>query len=123
MPVGGSFQGAGNWTGQFVPDGTQDVAFFDVPGTYTVQLDQNVTHHGMRANGAGVNVTLDLNDHDYIAGRDQHRRPGRRQRLADVRGLRRPRRQRRFHRRGRTARPRPPRTPGLPSPACGPNSC
>ncbi len=64
-PAGGSFQGAANWTGQLVPDRAQDVAFFDLPGSYTVQLDQNVTHHGLQANGAVVNVTLDLDGNNY----------------------------------------------------------
>jgi T5SS/PEP-CTERM-associated repeat protein len=64
-PADGSFQVAGNWTAPIVP-GAADVAVFDLPGTYTVDLDQDVTNKRLRANGTGVNVSLDLNGNDYV---------------------------------------------------------
>jgi T5SS/PEP-CTERM-associated repeat protein len=63
-PAGGSFNVGENWDAQVVPD-TDKVAVFDRPGTYTVQLQQNVTNDDMRVNGAGVNATLDLNGNRY----------------------------------------------------------
>ena len=64
-PADGSFQVAGNWSGPIVP-GAADVAVFDLPGTYTVDLDRDVTNKRLRANGTGVNVSLDLNGNDYV---------------------------------------------------------
>ena len=64
-PAGGTFRVADNWEASIVP-GVTDVAIFDLPGTYTVQLDQDVTNKRLRANGAGVNVSLDLNGNDYV---------------------------------------------------------
>ncbi len=64
-PADGSFQVAGNWSAPIVP-GPADVAVFDLPGTYTVDLDQDVTNKRLRANGTGVNISLDLNGNDYL---------------------------------------------------------
>ena len=63
--AGGSFQVADNWFTPTVP-GAPDVAVFDVPGTYTVQLDQDATNKRLRANGAGLNVSFDLNGNEYV---------------------------------------------------------
>ena len=65
-PSGGSFGQAQNWDPQQVP-GSPDTAVFDLPGTYTAQLDQDTTNKQLRANGAGVNVTFDLNGSEYFA--------------------------------------------------------
>jgi T5SS/PEP-CTERM-associated repeat protein len=64
-PAGGTFRVADNWEASIVP-GVADVAVFDLPGTYTVQLDQDTTNKRLRANGAAVNVSFDLNGNDYV---------------------------------------------------------
>jgi T5SS/PEP-CTERM-associated repeat protein len=64
-PGGGSFQAADNWFAPIVP-GAPDVAIFDLPGTYTVTLEQDVTNKRLRANGAGVGVSFDLNGNEYV---------------------------------------------------------
>lgn len=63
-PAGGSFQSATNWTGNLVP-GASDVAVFNLPGTYSVQLDQPATNATLHASGSGVNVTFDVAGHPY----------------------------------------------------------
>jgi T5SS/PEP-CTERM-associated repeat protein len=63
-PTGGSFQTATDWDPQRVPGGP-DRAVFDLPGSYTVTLDQDVTNDRLRVNGANVNVTFDLAGHNY----------------------------------------------------------
>jgi len=63
-PTGGSFQTATDWDPRRVP-GASDRAAFDLPGTYTVTLDADVTNDRLRVNGANVNVTFDLAGHNY----------------------------------------------------------
>lgn len=62
--VSGSFGTATNWNPERVPLAT-DTAVFDLPGTYTVSMSQNFTNKRLRANGNGVNVTLDLGGNVY----------------------------------------------------------
>jgi hypothetical protein len=64
-PAGGTFRVADNWEASLVPVAA-NVAIFDLPGTYTVQLDQDTTNKRLRANGAGLNLTLDLNGSEYV---------------------------------------------------------
>jgi T5SS/PEP-CTERM-associated repeat protein len=66
-PVNGSFQDETKWDPHFVPSANL-TALFDVPGTYSVQLDGNVTNQSLRAHGAGVNATLDLAGNTYNVG-------------------------------------------------------
>jgi T5SS/PEP-CTERM-associated repeat protein len=63
-PVNGTYQVAGHWTANTVP-GAQDVAIFDLPGTYTVTLAGNAANKRLRASGNGTNVTLDLAGNRY----------------------------------------------------------
>jgi T5SS/PEP-CTERM-associated repeat protein len=65
--AGGSFQGPTNWAAQAIP-GPDEAAIFDVPGTYTVSLDQSVSNKVADVNGSGTNVTFDLNGHNYTVG-------------------------------------------------------
>jgi T5SS/PEP-CTERM-associated repeat protein len=65
-PSGGLFHVNSKWDDAIVP-GSQDAAVFDLPGTYTVQLDQDTTNKRLRANGAGTNFTFDLNGSEYVA--------------------------------------------------------
>jgi T5SS/PEP-CTERM-associated repeat protein len=69
-PAGGFFGVDSHWDEPIVP-GAQDAAIFDLPGTYTVQLDQDVTNKRLRTNGSGVNLTFDLNGSDYHASEIQ----------------------------------------------------
>jgi len=65
QPADGVFQTGGNWSNGAPPSGT-DNAVIDVPGSYTITLQGNAAHNRLRANGAGVNVTIDANDFDYV---------------------------------------------------------
>ncbi|MEX2140108.1 MAG: hypothetical protein WD894_12660 [Pirellulales bacterium] len=67
-PANGFFQVAENWSPQEVP-AAEHIAVFDLADTYAVELEQDVTNEGLRANGAGVNVTFDLAGHRYTANR------------------------------------------------------
>jgi T5SS/PEP-CTERM-associated repeat protein len=62
---GGLFGTASNWDPQRVP-GVNDNVVFDLLGSYNIDLSQNVTNKKVRANGAGVNVTLSLNGFTYV---------------------------------------------------------
>lgn len=62
--AGGAFHTASNWTGNAVP-GNADAAAFDLPGTYTVQLDSSASTKVLHASGNGVNVSFDTNGHSY----------------------------------------------------------
>jgi T5SS/PEP-CTERM-associated repeat protein len=66
-PAGGVFQISGNWEAGTVPAG-QDAALFDLPGTYTVALSNDVSHGGLQMHGSGVNVTLELGGDSYTLG-------------------------------------------------------
>ena len=65
-PISGLFGVSNNWDDSIVP-GTTDAATFDVPGTYTVQLDQDTTNKRLCAHGNGLNLTFDLNGSEYVA--------------------------------------------------------
>ena len=64
--AGGLFSESNKWDTHTVP-GSSDTAVFDLPGTYTVQLDNDETNQRFRANVAGLNLTFDLNGFDYTA--------------------------------------------------------
>src|SRR5688500_1078568 len=66
--AGGSFQDASNWEPQKVPT-AEDIATFELPGSYTVTLDANVTNKSLRGNGTGVNPTFEMRGHTYTADR------------------------------------------------------
>ena len=58
------FQTGGNWSGGN-PPGLTDNAAIDQPGNYTITLQGDAGHKGLFANGAGVNVTFDVNGSEY----------------------------------------------------------